>query len=163
MFYRKLSLFATLTGLAAMTAFGQTTTPTASTRTLDLPPFGLGSTETARVNLTNVANASSAGTAASCTGNVSFVNAAGTAIGTATPFTLATGVTSSASLPFNSSGLTGVRGQLRAVVQVTRNSTTPTPCSLLISLETFETNTGATHIFHTVSQSFGGFGGGPGR
>src|SRR5713226_9694854 len=141
----------TMLAVLSCAAFAQTTT-----RTANLPPFGLGSTETARVNLTNVATASSSGTAASCTGNVTFVNAAGATIGTATSFTTASGVTSSVSLPFASSGLSGSHGALRAVIQVTRSTTTPTPCSLLISLETFETSSGATHLYLSSSETFEG-------
>jgi len=89
-------------------------------------------------------------------GNVAFVNAAGTTIGTATSFTIASGVTSSVSLPFASSGLSGSHGALRAVIQVTRSTTTPTPCSLLISLETFETSSGATHLYLSSSETFEG-------
>ena len=152
MFQRVLTLI-TAAGLAAAPAFAQTTT-----RTSHLPPFGLGSLETARISLTNVATASSSGTAASCTGTVSFVNAAGTTIGTATNFTIASGITSSVSLPFGSSGLTGVRGEIRAVIDVTRSTTTPAPCSLLISLETFDTGTGATHLYLSGSEEFGGRG-----
>src|SRR5258708_17684655 len=95
-------------------AFAQTTTTAQTTRNLDLPPFGRGSTETARVNLTNTATASSSGTAASCTGSVSFINASGTTIAAATSFTIASGQTSSVSLPFNSAGVSGTRAEVRA-------------------------------------------------
>src|SRR5262249_5381902 len=50
-------------GLWAVAGALAQTTPT-TTRTLTFPPFGLGSSETARINLTNVATASSSGTAA---------------------------------------------------------------------------------------------------
>ena len=149
----------------AVSAIGQVTTTTtaATTRTTALAPFGLGTTETARINLTNVAVASAAGTAASCEGNVAFLNAAGTAIGTATPFKLAAGTTSVASLPFTSAGLTGSRGVVRVSITVNRPATSSTspapPCSLLGSLETFETVSGATHLYVTDQISSAGFGG----
>ena len=139
-------------------AWAQDATTTA-TRSNFLPPFGLGSTETARIDLTNVATAATGGTAASCIGNVAFVNAAGTTIGTAANFTIASGQTFSASLTFASSGLSGARGELRAVIQVTRTS--GTPCSLLASLQTFDTSSGATHLYSTAEyggSSGGGFG-----
>ena len=161
MFVRKYLTMAALSSLAAVSAFAQTTTtPATATRALDLPPFGLGATETARVNLTNIATASTGGTAASCTGSVSFLNSAGAAIGAATTFTIASGVTSSVSLPFSSAGISGTRGEVRAVVSVTRTS--GTPCSLLTSLQTFDTSSGATHLY--LSSGDGGFGleGGPG-
>lgn len=149
----------TLVAVCGLAAFGQTTTN--PTRTQDFPPFGLGSTETARVNLTNIATASSSGAAASCTGSVGFVNAGGATIGSATSFTIASGQTFSASLPFNSSGLTAPRGEIRVVVQVTRSTTTPAPCSLLTSIQTFDTSSGVTHLYMSGADGFG-FAGGPG-
>src|SRR5262249_19071037 len=111
----RINILAVASALVVQCALAQTTSAT-NTRTIDLTTFGLGSTETARVNLTNVASNSTNGTAASCTGSVSFINAAGTAVGTATSFTIASGVTSSVSLPFANSGLTAPRGTLRAQV-----------------------------------------------
>ena len=141
---RKFSFFVGLGVLASHALFAQTTTTT-STVSQSLPPFGLGSTETARLDLTNLASASSSGTAASCTGTVSFVNTAGATIGTATTFTVASGVTSSVSLPFTSAGFSGSRGELRAVISATRTS--GVPCQLRVSLQTFETSSGATHLY----------------
>ena len=159
--YLNLIAVASLTALSAM-AQPVTTTTAASTRTTALPPFGLGTTETARINLTNVAAASQAGTAASCEGSVAFLNAAGTTIGTATPFKIATLVTTSVSLPFSAAGLTGPHGVVRATVTLNRPATSTTspapPCSLLTSLETFEIVSGATHLF-VPGQIAGGFGG----
>ena len=81
---RRLPLFLALGLLASAPTFAQTATvTTTATITQSLPPFGLGSTETARLDLTNLASASGSGTAASCTGTVSFVNATGATIGTA--------------------------------------------------------------------------------
>lgn len=140
-------------GWTAAAAWGQTNTGTLA-RTLNFPPFGLGNTETARVNLTNVATATAAGTAASCTGTVSFIGANGSTIGTATSFTIPSGQTSSISLPFSSAGISGTRAELRAVLQVTRSTTTPAPCSLLTSLETFDTSSGASHLFLSDSADF---------
>jgi hypothetical protein len=139
-----------LIALATTVALAQTTT----TRTSHLPPFGLGSTETARVNLTNIATAASGGTAPSCTGNVAFVSATGSTIGTATTFTIASGVTSSVSLAFSSAGLSGSRGEIRATITLTRTS--GVPCSLLFSLETFDTSSGATHSYFAGSDGFEG-------
>src|SRR5712691_4250256 len=124
MFHRRLLTFIAGASWAAVCALAQSSTTT--TRDYHLPPFGLASTETARINLTNGATASSGGTAASCTGSVSFVNAGGATIGAATNFTIGSGQTSSVSLPFGSSGLSGARGEIRGVVQVTRSATSPT-------------------------------------
>jgi hypothetical protein len=141
-----------LVSLAALTASAQTTAT--ATRTFNFPPFGLGSTETARISLTNIAAAAANGTAASCTGSVSFLNSAGATIGTATTFTIASGQTSSASLPFASAGLSGARGEIRAVLQLTRANSSPAPCSLLTSLQTFDTSSGATHLYLSGEESF---------
>ena len=152
-------------GLTTLSAMEQTTTA-ASTRTTNLPPdtpFGLGTTETARINLTNIAVASQAGTAASCEGTVALLNATGATIGTATPFKIATLATTSVSLPFSDAGLTGPHGVVRAAITVNHPATTSTspapPCSLLSSLETFETVSGATHLYVPGQIAFGGFGG----
>lgn len=159
--YLTLIVIAGVTALSTM-AQAVTTTTAASTRTTALPPFGLGTTETARINLTNVAVASQAGTAASCEGSVAFLNAAGATIGTATTFKIATLVISSVSLPFASAGLTGPRGVVRAAITVNHPATSSTapapPCSLLTSLETFETVSGATHLYITEQIASGGFG-----
>jgi hypothetical protein len=139
---RRLPLSLGMCLLASSAILAQTNT---STVTQSLPPFGLGSTETARLDLTNLASASSGGTAASCTGTVSFVNAAGTIIGTATPYTVTSGQTSSVSLAFPSAGFSGSRGELRAVIAATR--TPGVPCQLHVSLQTFDTSSGATHLY----------------
>jgi hypothetical protein len=136
--------------LTSPAIFAQTTTTTTTpTLTQSLPPFGLGSTETARIDLTNLASATSSGTAASCTGNVSFISATGTTIGTATPYTVTGGQTSSVSLAFTSAGFSGSRGELRVVIAATR--TAGVPCNLQLSLQTFDTSSGATHFYLTSS------------
>jgi hypothetical protein len=118
------------------------------TRSFSFPPVGLASSETLQVNVSNVAASAANGTAAACAGNVSFFNAAGTAIGTATTFSVAAGVTQSIPLTFAKSGLSGVRGEVRAVIQTTsgvgRNAA---PCSLESSLETFDSTLGVTHVY----------------
>jgi hypothetical protein len=135
----------------ALAGFAQTSTSTTHSRSF--PPVGLATTETLQVNLLNTATASSTGTAASCTGSVSFANAAGTAIGTAAAFTVASGQVVSISLPFSRSGATA-RAEIVASVTSTSSSA---PCELVTSLEIFDTTTGATHVH------IGGPGGGYGR
>ncbi len=66
---RKLALYLGMGLLASTAMFAQTTTSNTSTITQSLPPFGLGSTETARLDLTNFASNTTGGTAASCTGH----------------------------------------------------------------------------------------------
>ena len=70
-----------LTTCFVSSVFAQgTTTTTSLTRTFNFPPVGIASSETAQINVTNLAPASSGGTAASCAGSVSFTNATGAAI-----------------------------------------------------------------------------------
>jgi hypothetical protein len=131
--------------LAIPAAFAQTTTTSTATRTFRFQPAGLGATETAEVILHNSAsNNTTSGTAASCTGSVSFLNAAGTVIGSATTFTLTTGQTSSVKLPFASSGGSGIRTFV--VGEVSYTLTSGTPCSLSFSFDTYDTSSGATHL-----------------
>ncbi len=142
----------TLIAAAAMFSAAAQTTSTTSTRSFAFPAVGLGATETAEVDLVNTAANSTAGTAASCTGTVTFVNAAGVNIGTAGTFTLTSGQISSVRLPFSGSGGTGLRTVVRAVVTVTLPTATPRPpCSLESTLETYDTATGATHSLLTGS------------
>lgn len=137
--------------IAAGCLMAQTTTST-STRQLSFPPIGMGTGETVEVNLANLAANSSSGTAASCAGTVSFVNPSGTAVGTTQNFTLTTGQATSVRLPFSSSGITGTRGVVRAIVTLNLSTASPRPpCSLSITLQTFDTTTGATHALLTDS------------
>jgi hypothetical protein len=136
-------------------AFGQTTSTT-HTRTTSFGVVGFGSTETMRVNLLNIATASTSGTAASCTGTVTFTSATGATIGAATAFTIASGQVFSVNLSFASSGGTGSRVELVPSVQQTSSSA---PCGLSASLEVFDASSGVSHI-HLGSSDAGspGFG-----
>ncbi len=153
-------LLLTLTVMAsavAQTALAQTpfatSTPPTVTRNSSFPPVGLAASETMQVNVVNLAEnpatVTSTSPAASCTGSISFFNAAGTPIGTATDFTLAAGVTQSATLTLAKAGITGTtRAEIRAVIQstITEGRDAP-PCSLASSLETFDTTLGVTHVY----------------
>jgi hypothetical protein len=123
---------------------------TATTREVSFAPVGVALTETMQVNLFNQATAASNNSAApSCTGSVSFVDATGKAIaGTGGNFTVASGQTQSISIlgsNANTGTTTGSRAEVRAIV--TLNVVHGTPCSLVDSLETFDSTTGATHVF----------------
>jgi hypothetical protein len=144
-----------LSALAAGPLLAQTTT-TPSARQYGFAPIGLGSTETAEVIVVNTAANSSSGTAASCTGSISFYNASGAVIGSATPFTVTSGQIATARLPFASSGGTGTHTVIRAVVSVTPPTASPRPpCSLVFSLDTFDTSTGAIHaVVPSLASSF---------
>ena len=158
---RKLVL--TVLAAAAPALWAQTTST--YTNTQNLPPIGLASSETAQINVVNVAEASSSGTAASCTGSISFLNSSGTVIGTATTYTLGTNQLKSVSLPYASVGASG-RTEVRGVITQTGTAPSDVPCQLLVSLETFDTASGVTHVY--LSGGAGGYGapqggGGPGH
>jgi hypothetical protein len=132
----------------ALLAQGRTTT---YTTTQNFPPIGLASTETAQINAVNVAPASGGGTAASCTGSISFLNASGAVIGTATSYTLGTNQLKSVSLPFASVSASAGRVEIRPVVTQTGTAPSNVPCQLLISIETYDTTTGVTHAYITTT------------
>ena len=157
------------TFMLAMCAFGQGIPPVLSlttTRTSNLPPVGIAGTETAQVILTNTAASLTSGVpggtstttvpAPSCTGSVSFYNASGKLIGTATAFTLTSGQIEPVSLPYASAGSSAGRALIRAVVSLTTTLPAPAPCSLSYSLVVFDTTTGVTHAIVTDSGLTGG-------
>jgi hypothetical protein len=154
--------FSLLAVMGISVASADTTTSVALTPAVNLPPVGLSSAETLEVNVANLASNSSNGTAASCTGAVTFFNASGMAIGAAQTFTLTAGETSPIRLPFTSTGGTGSRTTVRAVVSLTTPTTTPRPpCTVNVSMAIFETNTGTTAAILSGFQSLGVvFGGG---
>jgi hypothetical protein len=132
---------------AAFAVCGMAQTTATVTRQSSFPPVGLASTETAQINVVNLASASTSGTAASCTGTVSFVNANGATIGTASPFTVASGQIFSVTLPFSAAGASSSRTEFRGVVALTYTRGSGVPCALASSLETYDASTGATHVF----------------
>ena len=148
-----------LTCIFAATGFGQGTTTTSSfTQNYNFPPVGLASSETAQVNIVNIAKASTTAgaTAPACAGTITFTNAAGTAIGNAVSFTTTGSEVFSTSLNFSQVGASGVRGEFVASVQLTSTVPSKAPCSLVFSLETFDTSTGATHVLLGNSAAGGG-------
>jgi hypothetical protein len=135
-------------GFGCACAFGQGETGTVTvTQDFVFPPVGLASGETAAVSLVNIAPAptTATATAPSCTGTVTFANAAGTIKPTPTAFTVGSGQIETISLQFANSGLTA-RGEIVASVQQTTTRSSTTPCSLLFSLEVFDSS-GETHVF----------------
>jgi len=138
-----------LSGISAVMA--QPSAPTPTARQSSFPPVGLAFTETMQVNLFNQAANPPNGTAASCTGTVSFLDENGKAIPkSGGNFTVAAGDTQSISLLGTVVDASmGSRAEIRAVVSLT--VTRGTPCSLVQSLETFDSSTGATHVYLTAS------------
>lgn len=118
-----------------------------------LPPFGLAASETAQINLVNTAGSDTNGTAASCTGTVTFFDSTGALIGTSTKFTIGTAQIFSVKLPFSLTTASGSRTVVRAEIAgipVGISVLTPpslSPCSLTFSLETYDSITGVTHMF----------------
>lgn len=141
---KRIRAVALLAAVTVLGALAQTTTTTSSS-TRDLGLTGLSATETAQIFVVNTAAASNSGTAASCAGSLSFTNAAGTAIGTAVPFTLGTGQSASATLPYAQAGQSG-RAEIRAHLTLTGTPGANTPCQLRTLFETFDSTTGATHV-----------------
>jgi hypothetical protein len=148
-------LIAFLAAAPALLAQGKTTT-TSYTSTQNFPPIGLASTETAQINAVNVAAASSSGTAASCTGSISFLSSTGTLIGTATTYTLGTNQLKSVSLPFSTASASAGRIEIRPVVTQTGTTPSDVPCQLLISIETYDSTTGVTHLYLSTTQPASG-------
>ncbi len=156
--------------ILAVGAFGQISivvspTPITTTRTSNLPPVGIGGSESAQVILTNTAAnpatscASLSGcatpAAALCTGSGSFYNAAGTLIGmTATSFKLTSGQIAQVSVPYSMAvpaGSSPQRALIRAVVSLNTTIPATTPCSLSYSLVIFDSTLGVTHAIVTDS------------
>jgi hypothetical protein len=94
-----------------------------------------------------VATATAGGTAASCTGSVSFLLSSGALIGTATTYTLASNQLKSVSLAFSSVSASAARVEIRPVVTQMGTIPSEAPCQLLVSIETYDTTTGVTHVY----------------
>jgi len=124
------------------------------------PPVGLGSTQTARVNIVNTATVSD-GTTASCTGTISFLDASGSTITSATmPFTATSGRIVTAPLTFANAGGTAAQPhvEFRAVVDLnTSTAVSPTACSLDILVEIDDATSGAVQVVLPAARLEGGF------
>jgi hypothetical protein len=153
--------------VAAIAGMAQTTTTTTTTRDTTIGPVGVGSTETLQINVANLASNSASGTAASCTGSITLNNGSGTAIGAATSFTVTAGEIFSLALPYAKISTSTSRVEVIGVIGLTTTSTAQAPCDLHYSLETYDSTSGAAHIYVSGSAAEGtaGFGpveGGPG-
>lgn len=148
-------VFATL--LLAVSAAGQINAiPTSTT---NLPPIGLAATETVQVNVVNTSAEPPARTSTSCGGSIAFYNAAGTIIGTATPFTVTPGQIFSAKLASTGGARAVVRAQIMAPIFLSSPESilgglSPVlpvlvipACTMTYSLETYDSTTGVTHLF----------------
>lgn len=149
MSFRRFLLTAVIALCGALSSLWAQTTPASSTRDYAFPPVGLAGSETASITVVNVATAlSSGGTTAppapSCSGTISFSNSNG-AIGIPASFTVGSEQFATVTLTFASAGLTGDRGEIVGRVALTIPTSTRPPCSLVFSLETYDSTTGATH------------------
>jgi hypothetical protein len=132
--------------------------PASVTRDYVFPPIGLGASETASITIVNAASVASSGAtvampATGCTGTISFSNPNGP-IGTPAPFTVQPAQFLTVTLPFASAGLPGTRGEIQGKVSLTTSTATSSSCSLMLSLETYDSNTGVTHavLNNTLTQ-----------
>jgi len=146
-------VMAVVLGFSGISAVMAQSSPTAAptARQNDFPPVGLAFGENMQVNLLNQAANAAGGTAASCTGTVSFLDATGKVIDkTGGPFTVAAGQIQAITLHGTDVNASmGSRAEIR--VQVSLTITRGTPCSLAESLETFDSSTGATHVYQTAT------------
>lgn len=136
-----------LSGISALVA--QPAAPAPAERQFSFPPVGLAFGETMQINLFNQAANAPNGTAASCAGTVSFLDQNGKEIPkSGGNFAVAAGDTQSITLLGTAVDASApARAEIRAVVSLTIAQ--GTPCSLVQSLETFDSNTGATHVYLT--------------
>jgi hypothetical protein len=118
-----------------------------SNYTFPLVAVALGS-ESIEVNLINLANNPTNGNPASCTGSVAFSTvSSGTVIGGTTDFTLAAGAVTSITPTVGDNIATTPPNRVLLKVVVTNTNTSGVPCSLAYTLNTFDSATGATHVF----------------
>jgi len=144
LFFVLLAITLAVLGAFAQGSTGSTTTTT--TQNYVFPPFALIGGDTAAVNLTNIAPAPTAAgaTQPSCTGTVTFANSTGTAITKPTSFTVGSGQITTVTQAFT--GTNGTREPVVASVQQTTTRPNSTPCSLVFSLQVYDSS-GVTHIF----------------
>lgn len=146
----KIGIFFAAT-LFVTSGFGQGSVNANFTRDYNFPPVGLASTETAQINMVNIAPSASATSTETpaCTGTVTFTNASGAVIGKPTSFTTTGSQVTSVPLMFAQLQLPSadVRGEFVASVQLTHALPATAPCLLVFSLETFDTSSGVTHVY----------------
>jgi hypothetical protein len=134
------------TSAVAQPAIGTSTV----TRDYSFPPVGLASSETAQVNVVNLATMPTAAGAAAptCSGTIAFANAGGKAIGSPVSYTTTGSQVFSTQLTFSQLGVTGTRAEFVASVQTTGSFLVSRAlCVLGFSLETFDESTGVTHVY----------------
>lgn len=130
------------------------TTPPTFTRTYVFPATGFAvSSETVRISAVNIAQTSHNGTKASCSVTFGFNDSTGKALGNPTAQnTIGTGqiATADYAVPPPANQLGG-RSELQGFVQVSMTPSASAPCSLLLTLEVFDTATSATRSMITTA------------
>jgi hypothetical protein len=149
---KRLFLAGLIAGVASACAFAQGSVGSSSTTITTnyvFPPLGLAPSETVAVSLVNIAPVPTSATAPtpSCTGTVTFASSAGAIIGKANPFTVASGQIMTITLTATEASISASRGSILASVQQTTTRPSSAPCSLVYSLQTYDTGSGVTHLF----------------
>jgi hypothetical protein len=141
--------------LAGVSLFGQSTgsATTSMSSSPQFPPVGVAPSETLQVNLANIATESgSSNLMPQCSGTLTFYDAGGLVIGDGTSigFSVAASILS-VPLTYPAIGASGQRAMVRVDIKLAPitlptadNPRTPA-CTLLSSLEIYDTATGAIH------------------
>ncbi len=142
---------------AGVSLFGQSVgwATTSRSSSPQFPPVGVAPSETLQVNLTNIATKSaSSNLFPECFGTLMFYNAGGFIIGDGTgiAFSVSTGILS-IPLTYSAIGASGQRAVVRVDIELSPATLPAGPgtpaCSLLSSLEIYDTATGSIHAVVT--------------
>ena len=140
------------------TGVSQSQEPSSLPRVVNLAVVGLASSETAQVNVVNLApsvqsvapgSIPNQGVKALCTGSITFYNASGNIITSSPSFSITSGQIFSATLPYSetlpTNGTSSARTAVWATVTIGGNNTAGA-CEPAANIETFDTATGVTHL-----------------
>src|SRR5580698_72872 len=132
--------------------------PSSVPRVVNLAVVGLASSETAQVNVVNLApsvqsvtpgSVPAEGAKALCTGGITFYNSSGNVITSSPSFSITSGQIFSATLPYSetlpTNGTSSARTAVWATVTIGGNNTAGA-CEPAANIETFDTATGVTHL-----------------
>jgi hypothetical protein len=132
--------------------------PSSLPRVVNLAAVGLASTETAQVNVVNLAasvqsvtpgSTPADGVKALCTGGVTFYNSSGDITTSSPSFAIGSGQIFSATLPYSetlpANGTSSARTAVWATVTIGGNNTA-NACAPAANIETFDTATGVAHL-----------------
>jgi hypothetical protein len=154
--HRSIRVFTAGMLFAAIAAFGQTAATGSSVPSPpQLPPVGLAPTETAQVNVVTTAlpDPNGGGLLPVCSGTIAFYSGGpgSTAVVGIAAFNARSGEVFSAPLSYARTGASGARTVIRVAITLSPflvpagAGPVAAPCSLMASLETFDSATGVTH------------------